>query len=366
MSRNRVHQFRWWQGRDGKFEVEAVYVGLFQNNTKVKLRKPGGAMIAVPLERLSEADLAYVAACSVESIVLDDTFPSESSSQPALQTNKEAAANANEEITVITPVFSHGTPQRVRAMRPESVQLLSHPSLSSITGRLKHRGRPQNLGQFPDSILVRIGWHLDARTRVRFARVSKNLMDVMFQPPVWQYVWFLRQDLRRVDSAMIEAMTRTLLTHQLYRAVDYMVLDGSAITADAVIHVLQNFLGLRSLSIKECWEVHSVRLAEKLRHLVASESRVRIQLDRLELGKALRRGVDKKELENNPEIPKSFGQDVSVIQSSLDQLAGHHVQMDCHLCDFCHMGAAASGMLCVACGPVEIRKCLRCAPKCDR
>ncbi|KAI9318766.1 hypothetical protein BX666DRAFT_1931402 [Dichotomocladium elegans] len=40
--------------------------------------------------------------------------------------------------------------------------------------------------------------------------------------------------------------------------------------------------------------------------------------------------------------------------------------MDCFICDFCHFGAAAAFVNCVACGPVKIHKCTTCAPRYDR
>ena len=49
---------REWSSADGKFKVEAEFVAL--RNGKVVLEKKNGEIISVPLERLSEADIAYV------------------------------------------------------------------------------------------------------------------------------------------------------------------------------------------------------------------------------------------------------------------------------------------------------------------
>ncbi|KAI8149933.1 hypothetical protein BJV82DRAFT_4558 [Fennellomyces sp. T-0311] len=505
MTDTQAQSMRNWKGSDGKFEVEASYIGLFQN-TKVKLRKNGGGMIAVPLDRLCEADVAYIAARSGQSDLASKTNPvaiqkpdnpkevdipsptlglsflattttastsppqhnapvtspteiqplppavaqpqsnppssqaeprqsipsQRVPSQPAppqptswqqhvpQQIPQQQATSMSSQLyqtvahtaipatamqalsisagsplptdgyfsrkphqsdytgahhpqsateTLLLTQIEHNGPQVVRPMRPESVQLLSQRSLSSITERLQGQWqpRPQNLADFPLSTLANIAKHLDARTRVRLASVSRSFLQVTFRPPVWRDIWFLRHDLYRVDSALIHAMTQTLMNYQLYHAVHNVKLDGAAITADAVIHMLVNFLSLRSLSIKGCWEVHSFPLGGKLMHIAATYgNRSPIQLERIELGKALRRGIDKKELESKPNAPQSFGQDVAVIRNALEQLAGRPIQIDCYLCDFCHVGASAPMLMCAACGTLPIHKCLGCAPKCDR
>lgn len=51
---------RLWLGNDGKYQVLASYVCLFQDK-KVKLRKPNGALIAVPLSVLCPEDIAFIA-----------------------------------------------------------------------------------------------------------------------------------------------------------------------------------------------------------------------------------------------------------------------------------------------------------------
>ncbi|RUS28981.1 hypothetical protein BC938DRAFT_481207 [Jimgerdemannia flammicorona] len=52
---------RRWTDIDGKFKHEATFVSLFQSGMKVKLRYThNGAIVALPLDRLSEADKAYV------------------------------------------------------------------------------------------------------------------------------------------------------------------------------------------------------------------------------------------------------------------------------------------------------------------
>ncbi|KAI9491544.1 hypothetical protein BDB00DRAFT_832704 [Zychaea mexicana] len=544
---------RIWTGNDGKFEVEAAYVGLFQN-TKVKLRKQGGGMIAVPLDRLCEADVAYIAARSGLSSLApnrdnkgtatvmqkpdnpkDITIPSPTlnisfadtvtsttaaafqssstkrrpsqphtngaipplpvqSSPPQPETTATVPIKAIQALSVSTslppdgyfstrpheqpvstppapsmaqvsyhyaqpqqqqiisshtapmigcpgysqeqrsmstppppslnmanipvdypqqqqqqqnyvmspppmtsyssysqqqysvPVESNGTietlilteiehggPQRVRAMRPESIQLLSQRSLSSITEKLVHspqgqwQPRPQTLAAFPPAVLTNIGRFLDARTRVRLGSVCRSFRQAMFRPPTWRHIWFSRHDLYKVDTGMIYAMTQTLMGYQLYHAVYTINLDGSAVTADAVVHVLLNFLSLRTLSVKGCWQVHSFPLGGKLMQIAATgQLRAPIQLEQIELGKALRRGIDRKELENKPNAPQSFGQDVAVIRTALEQLASRPIQIDCYLCDFCHSGATGPMLMCVACGPMPIHKCTNCAPKCDR
>ncbi|KAI8926965.1 hypothetical protein BC831DRAFT_413476 [Entophlyctis helioformis] len=51
-------KLRKWKDRSGSFEVDAAYVGLSEG--KVQLHKSNGVKIAVPLEKLSPADVEYV------------------------------------------------------------------------------------------------------------------------------------------------------------------------------------------------------------------------------------------------------------------------------------------------------------------
>jgi SLA1 homology domain 1, SHD1 len=52
-------EVRSWRGIDGKFAAQASFGGLFQN-TKVKLIKPHGGIVAIPLDRLCTEDQNYV------------------------------------------------------------------------------------------------------------------------------------------------------------------------------------------------------------------------------------------------------------------------------------------------------------------
>ncbi|KAI8578950.1 hypothetical protein K450DRAFT_244264 [Umbelopsis ramanniana AG] len=52
-------EVRSWRGIDGKFAAQASFGGLFQN-TKVKLIKPHGGIVAIPLDRLCPEDQNYV------------------------------------------------------------------------------------------------------------------------------------------------------------------------------------------------------------------------------------------------------------------------------------------------------------------
>ncbi|CAO3687747.1 unnamed protein product [Umbelopsis ramanniana] len=52
-------EVRSWRGIDGKFAVQATFGGLFQN-TKVKLIKSHGGIVAIPLDRLCPEDQSYV------------------------------------------------------------------------------------------------------------------------------------------------------------------------------------------------------------------------------------------------------------------------------------------------------------------
>lgn len=380
-------------------------------------------MIAVPLDRLSEEDLAYVAARSGQSAIVvqteeakvdhqndvdpatnsyfafrprmqpicnipehqihtPDTAPPATISAPSYAERVPSVGyaspvppngnNSHDDHVVPMPTpVEYKKPETVRAIRPNSIQLLPQRSLSSITQKFlaaqSHwHPRPRNLAGFPPNILTTIGRHLDTLSRIRFAQVSRAFRHSVLHPDAWYRIWFHRNDLHRVDTQLVHDMTRSLLSYQLHHAVFVVEFDGSLITADAVVHTLLNFPNLRRLSIKSCFECCSSPLSGKLMHVAALGSYTRLRLERFEMGKMLRRGIDQKESEKKANAPQSLGQDVYVISTALERLASRPVSMDCHLCDYCQVDAAASTLNCAGCGIVDIHKCLACAPKCDR
>ncbi|KAF7732050.1 hypothetical protein EC973_007155 [Apophysomyces ossiformis] len=327
---------RLWQGTDGKFQVKAAYVGLFQN-TKVKLRKPGGAMIAVPLDRLCPEDIAYVATQSPQSSNDQQTTESETSSSPS--------------VTV------HGVAQHIAPMRPESVRMLSKRSLSSITEKLKRQQpRQHKLDALPVACLIIISHHLDSVSRVRLACTCRKLYHAVLRSEAWSHIWFRQEDLHRINDETIEQITSLMLVHKLANAVRSIVLDDSIVTTMIVPWVLRNFRMLEHLSIQQCWGILSYPLADQLRQMLM-ENRWRIRLREFRLGKVLRRGEYGQDC-------KSFGQDVGLIHHVLNQLARHRVELDCYLCPFCNVGAAAPTLDCAACGALALIKCHGCAPRC--
>ena len=58
--------YRVWSSRNGKYQVEAKYLGLTEDGQKAKLLRRDGRIIQVPLSALSEADQRYIAAAGEE------------------------------------------------------------------------------------------------------------------------------------------------------------------------------------------------------------------------------------------------------------------------------------------------------------
>ncbi|ORY98726.1 hypothetical protein BCR43DRAFT_488049 [Syncephalastrum racemosum] len=407
---------RVWRGKDGKFEIEALYLGVFKGN-KVKLQKMSGGIVAVPFERLSDVDMAYVNARSgnlasmttgsplhaTDTITTTITPTIATSTQPMLTTTQQTRRIASpmttsittvedmtndiafqdqyrqnqrqfqeeqEAMIILTPV-EHQGPQQIRPMCSESVRLLSQRSLSSISEGIRHyrTQRPVGSSLFTARIFAVIAKHLDGRTRARLACVSREAHDAVYeQAGVWRNIWFLDQDLPNVNTATIQHMTDTLLRAHRGLDVETLLLDRSAITADAIVHVLLYLRRLRTLSVRGCWELLSFPLSGKLMHIAMSSKLTGpLTLNEFYIGRGLRRGVDKNHAPQRKNAPMSFGQDISVIQSALEKLTlGRPVQFDCHLCTTCNKGAASSTFECVGCGPLSMYKCHSCAPRCDR
>lgn len=407
-------KYRTWRGKDGKFEIEALYLGVFKGD-KVKLQKASGGIVAVPFERLSDVDMAYVNARSgnLASMATDESLnsndlttpstPSSTLTQPMLampqkttriaspmttsittvedmtndaafqdqyRQNQRQFQEEQEAMIIVTPV-EHQGPQQIRPMCSESVRLLSQRSLSSISEGIRHYRIQSPVGSslFTARIFATIAKHLDGRTRARLACVSREAHDAVYEhPAVWRNIWFLDHDLPNVDTATVQHMTDTLLRAHRGLDVETLLLDRSAITADAIVHALLYLRRLRVLSVRGCWDVLSFPLSGKLMHIAKSQRIAEpLTLAEFYIGRGLRRGVDKNHVPQRNNVPMSFGQDISVIQSALEKLThGRPVQFDCHLCTSCNKGAASSTFECASCGPLSMYKCHACAPRCDR
>ncbi|KAI9026668.1 hypothetical protein CLU79DRAFT_742861 [Phycomyces nitens] len=382
------HEVRLWEGHDGKFQVMASYVSLFKNS-KVKLQKVNGSMIAVPLDCLCHDDISYISA--KESLALtpnphlaifkpDDPYSQSSGQLPSASVyknpeNKSQHASSRSHAKDISVAATnqcldnnslhvkHYMPQNVHAIDNKNIK--TRPTIPLI-GRNNFQAvyTPCGLSNLPDRALVLIGFSLDVRSRIRLACTCQNLFKVLFYPEVWSSLWFLYEDLYIVNDAGIFALTETLVKHQVQNLVEEIILDGSTITAPTIISLLKYFPCLEYLSIKTCWQVFSYELAVRLDQL-ANDSMYGISLSYLRLGKVLRRGPIKDIQGLNIES-KSYGQDVGFITDALSRLAGQIIDSDCHLCQFCNLGAATSTLDCAACGSISLTKCYVCAPQCNR
>lgn len=332
---------RLWVGNDGKYEVYASYVCLFQDK-KVKLRKPSGALIAVPLHMLCDADIAYIATQSKLPTVEDSNSPI-----PAPRTIIERSAS-NESFT-FEPL-----PSIVQHM--SSDDLIPKQSLSTITDQVKPHNK-RLLTTLPSQVLTRITAYLDVHSRLVFSTVTKRCRQIVLQrPDVWRTLFFSSG--HYIDDAFMYKLVVYLHRDELHKAINHVLLDRTAITAKTVVLILKNLEALVSLSLKSCWHVMSYDLAVSLTNLQGITS----SITQVTLGKVLHRGTITPSSINS----KSFGQDVWHINTALNKLVHRSVYVDIALCDTCQLGAASHEFYCSCCGFLPLRKCITCAPKCDR
>ncbi|KAL0094664.1 hypothetical protein J3Q64DRAFT_1858703 [Phycomyces blakesleeanus] len=388
------HEVRLWEGNDGKFQVMASYAGLFKN-TKVKLQKVNGSMIAIPLDFLCHDDISYISATlalpSAQNPHLpifkpDEFYSSQSSDQLSSSSSsskvpenksQDSSSRFHEKavsVAVTTKCLDNNSlnaeyymSQHVQEKYSSRPYIRTKPLISSLIGRKSLPvvySRPFSLSNLPDRVLVMIGFSLDVRSRIRLASTCQKLFKVLFYPEVWSSLWFLYEDLYTVNDSRIIAIAETLVKHKVQNLIESVNLDGSVITALTVINLLKYFPCLEYLSIRTCWQVFSLDLATRLDQL-ANDSLYGISLSHLRLGKVLLRGPVK-DIRNASIDSKSYGQDVGFITHALSRLAGHLIDSDCHLCQFCNLGAAISTFDCAACGRIPLTKCYVCAPQCNR
>lgn len=338
---------RRWMGNDGKYEVYASYVCLFQDK-KVKLRKPNGALIAVPLNVLCDADIAYITTQS-KSLIQHDSAISSSLSKISSNTSS---------IESVVP-----TPSIVQRMNSD--QLIPKQSLSTIADQFKRHQDNNNSKGFhnlPTRVLVRIFAFLDVHSRLELAAVSKRCRQiVLHNRDIWKSIHFLGTEHYRVTDVFMYQLVVFLQFKRdvLHKSIEHVLLDGTVITTKTVVLLIKNLSNLKTLSLKSCWQVMTYELAVELTSL----QNINTSITQVNLGKVLHRGTI---TPSSAIDSKSFGQDVWYINTALNKLANRNVQIDIALCSACHLGAASQEFYCSSCGFLPLKKCIACAPKCDR
>ncbi|KAI8086820.1 uncharacterized protein B0P05DRAFT_506198 [Gilbertella persicaria] len=363
---------RFWTGNDGKYKVQASYVCLFQDK-KVKLKKPNGSFIALPLSLLCPEDIAFIATQSplptrdstqrpgilpIQNNIYSEPFESSTISTDTRETILQQERPMMRQIASL---------QSVRHIsKDESSQMIPKQSLSSMADQFKHQtylSTPtltlQRLAQLPNRAIILVGSYLDVRSRFRFATVARQFYPILHKAEVWETVFFYASDHYMIDDKFLQGLIDFLERCQLQNVVKHINLDRTAITSSSFILLIKHFQYLETISIQSCWSLMTFPLAVQLIEL-AKQPRS-IALSRVTVGKVLHRGQTHQQLDS-----KSFGQDIWYIHTALNKLANRNVLFDVVLCGTCHLGAASQTFRCASCGVLPLEKCIACAPRCDR
>lgn len=391
---------RLWSGSDGKYQVQASYVCLFQDK-KVKLRKPNGALIAIPLNLLCSEDIAFIATQSKP--LQRDTTVKEKNTKNYLVTkdlSKTASFYSAKTLTT-TPenykieydetyapkvdsipqeITKSARNQNVRHMsEDESTQMIPKRSLSSITNQFKRQtflpdnkhSDIKNLANIPSKALTIVASYLDFRSRLRLSSSNRRLHLIIYKPDVWTTLTYHPSDLSKVnDEYFYQTVVYLQQRGNLQKSIKHVNLDGTQVTSASVLLSIKYLENLDTLSIQSCWNLLTLKLANDLTNLaMKTPNPYPSKISRMTLGKVLHRGTT--EAVKTKDHPKplesmSFGQDVWFINSALNKLTGRNVSFDVVLCASCHVGAASQDFMCVSCGILPLQKCVICAPRCDR
>ncbi|KAG2231074.1 hypothetical protein BDF21DRAFT_490066 [Thamnidium elegans] len=376
---------RLWLGNDGKYQVQATYVCLFQDK-KVKLRKPNGVMIAIPLILLCQQDIAFIATQSkvpasdstltskleIASTTSSPNCSSQGSLLHSATTHFDTKTSLEEPLKELTPSSLN---QHVHRMsQDETAQMIPNPSFSSVTDQLKrHTFIPnnkidlKNLASMPSKALGLICAYLDVRSKLRLSSLCRRLHQIIFKPHVWQTITFDPSYHHLVtDKFYYQLVIYLQQRGHLQKSICYVHLDSTVITSASVLLSVKYIENIDSISIESCWNVYSYQLAADLTQLVKTAAhKYPSKISRVTLGKVLHRGPITAE-EQSQLDSKSFGQDAWFMNAALNKLTNKNVNFDVVTCGHCHLGAASQDFLCAACGILPLKKCVGCAPLCDR
>ncbi|CAM0134951.1 hypothetical protein VKS41_000475 [Umbelopsis sp. WA50703] len=288
-------------------------------------------------------------------------------------TNSDASLiSAVEQLAVTSP--SNSTGLITNGKEKKSYAPVPNPAFAPKPNPLYKKGGASSqrltLQALPPFILTHICQQLDVRSILNLStRVNKALTTVLNYPQTkaFGYITFASEYHYLVDHLFVLALANHLKRKSLLQNVHTIVYDSTKVQELTIMYTFEHFVGLRHLSIKSCWDIHSYPLANLLARGNASKGADRLRLPHLrsvEFGKILRRG----EVPGGYLIVKSesYGQDIGLIGLALKGLAGHDIKFDTYLCRTCDRGAAKPTFDCSFCGPVQLVKCWSCAPKCER
>lgn len=389
---------RLWLGNDGKYQVHASYVCLFQDK-KVKLRKPNGAMIAIPLNLLCPEDIAFIATQSKlptrdstikkthKSKILVTSDLSTSSSYFSGETESQkiefaGKINSVDSELMLLQVTTSATHQNIRHLsEDESTKMIPKRSLSSITDQFKRQTflaenrhdafiDIKNLANIPSRAASLISSYLDFRSRLRLSHVSRRLHQIVFKPEVWTTVSYCKSDHYMInDEYYYQSVVFLQQMGNLQKSVKHVDLDGTVVTSASILLSMKYLENLESISIQGCWNVLTYQLATDLTKLASKySSKYPSKVSKVILGKVLHRGPVVKENTGAKGVldSKSFGQDAWFMNAALNRLTNRNVTFDVVTCGNCHIGAASQDFVCISCGILPLKKCAGCAPRCDR
>ncbi|KAI8331931.1 hypothetical protein BC941DRAFT_474671 [Chlamydoabsidia padenii] len=302
---------RRWKGNDGKFEAHATFISVYQK-TKVKLQKVNGGVIAVPLERLSPPDIDYL----ISLFGLDEW-------------NK-----------LTNPPIVHSPPHNAMIPTPTSSlkRAQYQPNFAPPTTR------PRSFMQLPGSIVSRIGYWLDVRSRLALSRTCRHICAVVMVRDAWHFINLDQPD--QLDDHAFQQLTRLLLRYQLHYAPRQVILDHTLITAHSIGYLIHYFPSMRYLSFRSCPAMDYHHLATTLDTLTCRSEVTMVKM------------ISTKTI--------MHGSDIRTIHGALERLTGRAVDMDCDVCDQCQVSACTPTLTCLGCGVVALKRCKACSPACDQ
>ncbi|KAG1077693.1 hypothetical protein G6F42_024679 [Rhizopus arrhizus] len=212
---------------------------------------------------------------------------------------------------------------------------------------------------------------LDVRSRLQVSLISKRFHQLIYKPDVWDYVKFRPSDLFMINDQFVYQLIVFLqLRGGLHKSIHHVDLDGTVITASSVLLLIKYLENIQTLSVQTCWQLFTYPLATQLTHLAkTAREQYPSKIARVTLGKVLHRGpVPAEQDKDQPGLldSKSFGQDAWFMNAALNKLTKQNVEFDVVLCGTCHLGASSQVLKCASCGILPLKKCMGCAPRCDR
>ncbi|KAI8081441.1 uncharacterized protein BX664DRAFT_340400 [Halteromyces radiatus] len=419
-------QTRLWKGKDGKFEVEATFVSIFQK-TKVKLRKVGGASIAIPIHYISSQDVDYL----ISLFGIDEWHRLTTTSSSTEKNNNGSMISTNGSSlnsslsTIPTPGTINNTTldQTMTALSIQSSNSVTQDSLTassspsscqpiiddspsySISGSappVYHSTHPIQYHDNIDNSMKTISRSQRSTSRPpqyqpNFAPLvpkqqkhrRRSLMELSSNIIINIGHWLdvrsrlqLSRTSRRGHALMMHRdawfyldfrrMDVDRINDSVFRGLTFLLLRFQLHYAPRCV-VLDHTL-LTAFSIGHLLQYFPAIQTLSLRHCPAMDyHQLATVLDGLTTSPVSHHqgAVCQSDLKVFKMISKvtstpMHGTDIKIIHSALERLAQHPVEMDCYVCDDCQVNACTNTLTCLHCGVISLRRCKACAPVCDQ